>query len=211
MREDDVQMCAIYGADIIGFVVEYPHPVPWNLSVAEAKKLVSQVKNPTGICVVTGGTPEKIIRIADETKPDYIQLHSGESLKDTAFLVKELRKRRIKVIKTLFPDTPDLLNTAKEFAAAGVWALLYDPRKPDDAANGGDANLSVHSKLRQAVRCPVILAGGIKPENAAEIISAARPQVIDLMTGVERRHGEKDENKVRALFREIDRIATELP
>jgi len=207
MRERDVRMCARLGADIVGFVVEYPHPVPWNLDVAAAKELLAAAAGgPAKTCVVTGGAPDKIIRLAMETKPDYIQLHCRETIEDTAFLVRELGKHGIKIIKTVFPDTPDLEKTAQAFCAAGVAALLFDPRTPDNAAHGGMADLEVFDRLQRAVSCPVILAGGITPENAAEIVSQSGAARIDLMTGVETCPGVKDEGKVVALFQALQRI-----
>jgi len=207
-------MCIRHGADMVGFVVEYPRPVPWNLSAAKAKELIAAIPKPTKTCVVTGGSPDHVLRIAAETKPDTIQLHCNETLEDTAYLVRALGKQDIKIIKAIFPNTPDLEKAAADFCAAGVYALLFDPRTPDNAEHSGVADLSVYEKLQRAVCCPVILAGGITPENAAEI--ARRAQMIDLMTGVETSPGVKDEAKVIAFFRalalaaRLDAIADEL-
>jgi len=203
MRAQDVQMCAQHGADILGFVVEYPRPVPWNLSVAKAKELMAAVRRPSETCAVTSGSPDHVLHIAAETKPDYIQLHGNETLEDTAYLVSELGKRGIRIIKALFPDTPDLEKTAADFCAAGVYAVLFDPRTPNNAKHSGTADLSAYQKLRHAVDCPAILAGGINPENAAEIARQTKAQMIDLMTGVEISPGIKDETKVIALFQAL--------
>lgn len=202
-NEDDVKMCVCRGTDIIGFVVDYPRPVPWNLDARTAKKLAAGVFYPSEICVVTGGPPDKIIGLASEIKPDYVQLHSGETLGDTARLVLKLKKRGIKIIKTVFPDTPDLERAAAEFCKAGVYALLFDPRTPDNALTGGNANIDMFLFLKNAVSCPVILAGGINPGNAADIIQKTNAQIIDLMTGVEKAPGVKDEKKVKLLFEKI--------
>jgi phosphoribosylanthranilate isomerase len=203
MRAQDVQMCIRHGADMVGFVVEYPRPVPWNLSAAEAKELIATVGKPTQTCVVTGGSPEHVLRIATATQPDFIQLHGGETLEDTACLVGELEKRGIKVIKALFPDTPDLEKTAADFCAAGVHALLFDPRTPNNASHSGTADLPAYQRLRHAATCPAILAGGITPENAAQIVRQTKARMIDLMSGVEISPGIKDETKVAALFQAL--------
>jgi len=205
MRAQDVQMCARHGADIVGFVVEYPRPVPWNLSVAKAKELMAAVRRPTETCAVTSGSADHVLRIAAETKPDYIQLHGDETLEVTTHLVSELGKRGIRVIKALFPDTPDLEKTAADFCAAGVYAVLFDPRTPDNATHSGAADLSAYQKLRHALECPVVLAGGITPENAADIIRQTKARMIDLMTGVEVCPGIKDEAKIIALFQAVSK------
>ena len=202
-RADDVRMCVRHGADIIGVVVDYPRPVPWNLSVQAATELAKSVPAPAKICVVTGGQADKILGIALETKADYIQLHCGETLEDTAYIASMLRKHSIKVIKALFPDMPDLEQAAERFSAAGVYALLLDPRTPDNVISAGAANFSVYEKIRRVASCPVILAGGITHVNVKEAITQTGAPAIDLMTSVERSPGVKDEAKVRALFQEL--------
>jgi len=205
MRAEDVRMCIRHGAAIAGFVVDYPRPVPWNLSAKAAKELMPAVSKPAETCIVTGGRPEQILRLASALQPDYVQLHGGETLADTQRLVNELGKHSIKVIKTLFPGTPDLIKNAADFCSTGIYALLLDPRMPEHADRGGVADLSAFIRLRRAVSRPVILAGGITPENVAEIIRKTQAGIIDLMTGVERCHGIKDEAKVISLFKAIGR------
>ena len=207
MNENDVKMCVSHGADIIGFVVDYPHPVPWNLTVQSAKKFAAAVSRPSETCVVTGGSPDKIIKLISEIKPDYVQLHNGETLCDTAYLVGELGKRGVKIIKAIFPDTSDLEKTAKDFCEAGVYALLFDPRAPDNAAAGGIADIDTFIKLKNSVSCPVILAGGLNPGNVTEIIQKTNAQIIDLMTGVEKTPGNKDEIKIISLFKAVGSLA----
>ena len=206
MRAKDVRMCIRHGANIVGFVVEYPRPVPWNLSAANAKKLLAAVRGPAETCVVTGGPLDHVLRIAMETKPNYMQLHYGESLEDTARLASELGKQGIKIIKAIFPDTPDLEKAGTDFCAAGVYALLFDPRTPDKAEHGGTANLAAYIKFRCAIGCPVILAGGITPENVAGIVRETQAQMIDVMTSVENSPGIKDEMKVIALFQVLQSL-----
>lgn len=196
-------MCVRHGADILGFVVEYPRPVPWNVRAEAAKELMEAVSEPAKTCLVTGGTPEKVIKLALQIRPNYIQLHCGESLEDTLSILDNVKKYGSKVIKTLFPHMPDLEKTAKNFSAAGVDALLLDPRTPDNPVGKGAANLAAYAKLQAAASCPVILAGGITPENVKELVLQTEAPIIDLMTGVERSPGMKDAAKVMAFFQAL--------
>ena len=201
MREEDVVMCARHGTDIIGFVVDYPHSVPWNINAQKAKGLISLAPESCETCIVTSGKTDKILKLVLDIKPDYVQLHGRENAADTEYLVNELAKHNIKVIKTIFPDTPDLIKTAADFCKAGVYALLFDPRTPDNAAKGGTVEISEFISLKNAVKCPVILAGGINPENVKKIIETTDAQIIDLMTGIEKSPGMKEEEKVISLFK----------
>jgi phosphoribosylanthranilate isomerase len=203
MSAQDVQTCVDCGVDIIGFVVDYPHQVPWNISVTSARQLIDRVSPPTETCVVTGGSPEKILEIVKETQPDYVQLHNNESLEDVASIIKHLRREKTRVIKVLFPDMPDIEKAAVEFASIGVDALLLDARTPDNATESGTINPRLYKKLESLIECPVILAGGITPENVTEIVSRTNAPIIDIMTGVEQCPGKKDMGRIRALMRDM--------
>jgi len=157
-------------------------------------------KPPAETCVVTGGERGAVLRIASTLAPNYIQLHCNETLEDTAYFVRELGKHNIKIIKTIFPNTPDPEKAAADFSAVGVYALLFDPRTPDNAGHGGNADIAAFHRLQRAAGCPVIIAGGITPENAAEIARQSGASILDLMTGVEKTSGVKDEERVAALF-----------
>ncbi|MCL2679328.1 MAG: hypothetical protein FWF18_03470 [Dehalococcoidia bacterium] len=196
-------MCLIYGADILGFVVDYPIPVPWNLNPAAAKELMSSVSGRAKTCVVTGGSPENTIRLAKELKPDYIQLHASETLADVGYLVGKLGEFGVKIIKAVFPDTPDLEKTATDFCKTGIHSLLFDARTPNNAITGGIADLSLFRSLQIAAIIPIILAGGITPENVTNIVLMSKAEAIDIMTGLELSPGVKDEAKVAALFQAL--------
>ena len=137
-------------------------------------------------------------------------VHGLDGLDEISLLgktrINHLKNGEVNTIEIAPEDfglTPDLEKTARDFCAAGVYALLFDPRTPDNAATGGAADLSAFIRLRRAVNCPVMLAGGIRPENVAEIVQKTGAQMIDLMTGVECRPGVKEEVKVAALFRAL--------
>jgi len=196
-------MCVRHGADILGFVVDYPQETPWNVRAESAKELMKAVSEAAETCIVTGGAPAKVLNLALKIKPNYVQLHCGETLEDTVYISDKLGKHGIKVIKTLFPQMPDLEKAAKDFSTAGVYALLLDPRTPDNAVAGGAVNLSAYKKLRCAVNCPVILAGGINSENVKEVVFQTEAPIIDLMTGVEHLPGLKDAAKVLAFFQSL--------
>ena len=200
-RADDLWMCVRFGADIVGFVVDYPRPVPWNLDLQQASELIKSTPPSAKTCVVTGGATGKILSLARELRPDYLQLHYGETPEETAYLCGELRELGIRVIKALSPGLPDLEQAAVSFAATGVYALLLDPRTPDNAAHGaGTASFAVYKKVARAVSCPVFLAGGITSANVREAVRQTGAPLIDLMTGVESSPGVKDRAKVAALF-----------
>ena len=67
MREEDIETCVRYGTDIVGFVVEYPVDVPWNLERERAKELIEHFwiiseksDQPVKCCIVSGGDVDKL-------------------------------------------------------------------------------------------------------------------------------------------------------
>ncbi len=104
-RAEDVRLCRTLGADLAGFVTEYPLPVPWNLTESEAAALLPEIKPPLRSCIVTGGSRDKIAALARRLRPHFVQLHYRETISDTLYLCKALRRQGTGVFKTL-PHAP---------------------------------------------------------------------------------------------------------
>lgn len=194
MRQEDVQLCCRIGVDICGFVTEYPIDVPWNLTRTQCAALLHSVSAPSKSCIVTGGSREKILNLALELRPNFVQLHYHETAEDAAYLVKELAPYGVGVIKTVSPG-----EDINMLCASGIYALLVDARGPGNATAGGAADLDFYCQVQSIATCPVMLAGGITAENVQSVITEAAPDLIDVMTGVELSPGIKSEQKIVSL------------
>jgi len=203
MRAEDVTLCAGLSADILGFVTEYPAPVPWNLTSDEAAALLADAPSTCKTCLVTGGSAQKVVALAAALQPDYIQLHYHETPSQTAEIACELRALGIGVIRAVFPDAQDLERDLEELCASDIRALLADPRVPTDAARGGLADIMFFERVRGLSNKPVILAGGLTPDNVDDLLQKTGAQHIDVMTGVERSPGIKDAAMVETLIRAV--------
>lgn len=211
MRAQDVALCIALRVDILGFVTEYPLPVPWNLTRQEAHARMAEVHSRAKTCMVTGGQVDRVVALALELRPDYVQLHFHETLEDTRQIVKALAPYSIGVIKTIPADSGERLaqfgdarpeQCAVMLERAGVAAVLVDSRAPGNAGESGrPADLELYHRVRSAVAIPVVLAGGITPENGEALLRHTQPQWIDVMTGVESSPGCKDARRLRALVR----------
>ncbi len=210
-QNQDVHLCHKFGVNIAGFVTEYPLPVPWNLTAVEAKSLLAEVRAPMNSCIVTGGTREKIIALADKLHPDYVQLHYHETLSDAEYIAGVLRSLNIGVIKTLPPSrqerlaqfgTENIRECTKLVNSTGVYALLADTRTPSNAAEHGTSlEADLYQQIKSCAQKPVILAGGITPNNLPQILSSVQPDIIDIMTGVEKSPGVKDRAKLDLIMK----------
>lgn len=210
MRSEDVALCSRMGVDLAGFVTEYPAEVPWNLTREEAEPLIRQVQLPMRSCVVTGGERNKISDLAERLRPDFIQLHYRETLEDVKWIVRQLEPYGIGVIKTIpFSKEERNIQFGTDSVAqcislldqSGVRAILADSRSVNNASGPGRmADLKIYRMAAELSNLPVILAGGIAPENAEKLIKTEKPDWVDVMTGVEVFPGVKDPMKLRAIM-----------
>jgi phosphoribosylanthranilate isomerase len=215
-RANDVQMCINLGIDILGFVTEYPLPVPWNMSRTETLPLLSMVRAPQRSCIVTGGTPEKVIGLAACLRPSMVQLHYQETLEDTIIIADALRELDIDVIKTVPPaiedriaqfGTADINVIVKELCNTRIYGLLADSRVPANASeNGSKLDLGFCSQIISLSSKPVIIAGGINADNVRDFIAQTDTGFIDIMTGVESSPGEKDSGLLTRLLSSVNNL-----
>lgn len=161
----------------------------WNEAIEDALGRAG----PLAVGVFADQTAEEVNAIAEETGIDLIQLSGGEN---EAF-VRLMRRPALRTVHVR-PRTAaaDVLAAAVPGAGAGIH-LDTD----GGAARGGTGvpfDWSVAAEAGRAL--PVMLAGGLTPENVADAIAAARPWAVDVSSGVET-DGAKDAGKVRAFLR----------
>ncbi|MCR3921940.1 MAG: phosphoribosylanthranilate isomerase [Firmicutes bacterium] len=212
MNHYDVTQCVNNGADMVGFVVDYPIDVPWNLTVEVAKELIKQVPAFVETCVVTGGSVEKVLALADVLHPSVIQLHHQETLTDVKEIAHQLQRRGVKTIKALrinesglcdFEITDPIL-AALALCQCNLSALLVDTySETQPGGTGITVDLSSFLKIQKASVIPVILAGGLKANNVVEIITKTKPYAVDVLTGVEECPGTKDPVKLKKFIEHV--------
>lgn len=161
----------------------------WNEAIEDALGRAG----PLAVGVFADQTADEVNALAEETGIDLIQLSGGE---DDAF-ARLMRRPALRTVHVR-PRTAaaDVLAAAVPGAGAGVH-LDTD----GGAARGGTGvpfDWSVAAEAGRAL--PVMLAGGLTPENVADAIAAARPWAVDVSSGVET-DGAKDAGKVRAFVR----------
>lgn len=213
MNEHDIRLCEEAGVDMLGFVVDYPVPVPWNLTVNEARPLIQAVSPFVSTAIVTGGSVEKVLDLARKTRPNVVQLHYEESLADIREITRELRGQGMKVIKALRIDKnghcnfeiEDPVLAARELAKTGISAILVDSYvETRPGGTGVLVNLSTFKMILQESTVPVILAGGLNAENVQPLVNELQPYAVDVMTGVEERPGKKDEDSIKQFMKGVN-------
>ncbi len=213
MNQKDLELCVQAGVHTTGFVVDFPEPVPWNLSPAEARRLIDKVPAMVSSCVVTGGAVDKILALAQTARPDIIQLHHQETLEEVKELSSRLSCWGIKTIKALRIDSQgrcafeisDPPAAARALQEAGISALVVDSYTTSlPGGTGIMVELSTFKRIRNHTHLPVILAGGLNPANTLKVLEESHPYAIDVLTGVEERPGRKDPRKVKELMQAVN-------
>ena len=216
MTEKDVHMCAKAGADAVGFVTEYPISVPWNISRDEARDLAALTPPFMTTTAVVGGPAETILQIAETVRPNLLQLHGDETLAEIGQICLALENTGTKVIKALRIDIDtgkakfaieDPLEAVKVLAATGISGLVVDSKTASrPAGTGVPLDWEIVQKMAALISIPLILAGGLTVQNVTAAIERVRPYGVDIISGVEKAPGVKDEQRVVQFVRTAKQI-----
>ena len=193
-RPDQARACADLGADAIGLV--FFEKSPRNVSPEQAAA-VKAVLPPRVAAVGVFVDPDRefLARTVRRCGLDIVQLHGSESPEFVADMQTELK---VPIIKVLFATRSPGLGDAAGYGAAGY--LVECGRGP---LPGGNA-MAWDWAAAEAVgrEFPLILAGGLAPDNVADAIGACLPDAVDASSSLEAGHGIKDlENVARFIAR----------
>ena len=143
-----------------------------------------------------------IAEIAAFVGLDAIQLSGDESPETCAAVA---RATGLPILRALRLRTADDLPLLDDYALAGVTLMLDTPS--DDGSYGGIGQPGDWRLAAEAARrWPIILAGGLTPDNLAEALAVAAPRGVDISSGVET-NGAKDASKIAAFLR-VARVST---
>ncbi len=180
--------CARAGADAIGLV--FFEKSPRNVSLAKAcaiTRVLPETVIPWGVFV--DAPFERIMEIQKACGLRAVQLHGNEP----PDLLEKLAAQHLLVIKALFKARQPFLTDAENYPHATHFLVEYGKGVlPGGNAESWDYALSTG----MATPKPVILAGGLTPENVTQALSLARPWGLDISSGVEKSPGIKDIGKV---------------
>ncbi len=196
-RVEDAIMATYCGADSIGLVVGQKHNSDDFIDKHLAKKIVKECPPYISPVLVTElDDAEEISNLAHEIGATSIQLHSDCSVDSIISIRKSLP--HVKLIKNFHVKGLEIIHAMKPFESV-VDAFILDTL---DLANDkvGSTGLvhdwNISRDIVKEVSRPVILAGGLTPENIREAIQFVRPYGVDASSGLKDSDGFKDEMKV---------------
>jgi phosphoribosylanthranilate isomerase len=206
--KDNVDVAS--GADAAGFIVSTPESSR-EISPGLASRLADDTAPFTStVAVTTESDPDELRRLVKKVKPDSLQVHT------------QLQPNQLRKIKNETPETTDLitllpvagkegevLEKARNLAGSAADALLLDSKSGESTGGTGETHdWSVSAKIRHALHpFPVILAGGLAPDNVGKAIRQVRPYGVDVASGVED-DGQRSNQKVKRFLEEVRKIET---
>jgi indole-3-glycerol phosphate synthase/phosphoribosylanthranilate isomerase len=153
-------------------------------------------RGPLAIGVFVNEPVERIAEIAATVGLDAVQL-SGDESPEVCAMVAETTG--LLVLRALRLRSADDLPLLDEYALAGTILMLDTPT--DDASYGGTGQAGDWRLAAEASRrWPIILAGGLTPDNLADALAAVAPRGVDVSSGVET-DGVKDIEKITTFLR----------
>lgn len=201
--EKDLSVAVEAGADALGFVVDVPSS-PRNLSIKRAEELMKLVPIFTKHVVVTVPSNSTALKtMCKQLKPDALQVH-GELIRNVQAFRKSLPNMRL--IRGL--------HVRGEISKVGLESLkLFDGLLLDSYVKGkyGGTGVIHNWELSKRVReliypIPLILAGGLTPDNIKKAIRIVQPYAVDVSSGVETSLGVKDPKKIVEFIEKVKTV-----
>lgn len=213
---EDRNLAAAAGADWFGVVVETDFS-PRSLTIEAARPLFTEPPIPA-VALVFEMAEERLCHLVETLAPTAVQFLN---LEEPAVLQR---------LKAAYPSLElwqsvhlppagsevsldTVLETVQIYLTAGVDLLLFDTAatlggKIKFGGTGVTADWNIIRKALDTIRgkVPVLLAGGVGPENAVAGIDAVIPDGIDLCSGVEAEPGRRDPEKVLALMTAVRNV-----
>lgn len=193
-RIDEAVACATLGADAIGCVF-YPKS-PRHLTDHQARNICLAIpKQVRAVGVFANETFTRIMRRVERCGLWAVQLHGQESPN----LITRLRKESLVVIKALFAEGQPSFEDASKYHASAFLLECGRGKLPGGNARRWDWSLANGTGNRH----PLIIAGGLSPDNILYAMKVSRPRAVDVSSGVENSPGIKDLVKVAAFINKV--------
>jgi phosphoribosylanthranilate isomerase len=199
-NSEDALGAADLGADAIGFIFQTASPR--YVSPQKAKEIIRLLPSAiTRVGVFVNCDEDEVKRTADICGLDVIQLHGDESPEYCRRFPPEA------IVKAVSLNSPDDLACLGSY---DVRAFLADSRH-DGRYGGTGRKANWELAARAAEKYPLILAGGLNAANIAVGLATVKPTAVDINSGVEKKPGRKDHERMRqliAIVKDIDQVSS---
>lgn len=196
-RVEDAVAAAELGVDAVGMVL---HANSLRRIGVELARRILDALPPfvTAVGLFVDAPEQTLLKIADDLGLRHLQLHGQE----TPAMVAALKGRAvIKALKVCGNTLGDDLKTWR--GAANLHALLLDSGGGSGLVNDWQAIRTCRDRGEFAGLPPIIVAGGLRPDNVAEVVRLLRPWAVDVSSGIESSPGVKSRQKMAAFVEAV--------
>ena len=198
-RIEDIHSAVNAGVDAIGFV--FYAPSPRSVTIEQAKELTKHI--PAYVQIVglfVNATADEVTQVLEHVPLDMLQFHGDETAEQCQQIALQTKRRWYKAIQVK-PEL-DIIKAIKSYQHAGASAVLLDAWHPE--LKGGTGHSFDWSQF-PTLNVPLILAGGLKPENIEDAIKTTRAYAVDVSGGVESAKGIKDQQLIEHFMQGVQR------
>ena len=208
---EEALFCESVGVDALGFTVRLPSGVHDDLTEAKARSIVAALPPFVSTVAITYvDTAREAADLCRYLGVSTLQLHGEFPSQELPVLRAALPHLRI--IRAVHVTGPEARARARSLERHVDAIILdtYDPATGRHGATGRTHDWRLSRALVEASRVPIILAGGLTPENVAEAIATVRPWAVDVHTGVEHGDGRRSFDRIRAFVAAVRGAAAAL-
>lgn len=183
------QFAADAGADAIGLVCYQPSPR--YVGIEQAREIARALPPfVTSVALFVNPTQQEVEAVLARCPISLLQFHGDEDASFCeGFGLPYLKAFRVKA-------GMNLLEYAASYESAAGW--LFDAHS--DALYGGTGKSFDWNLIPRGLQRPLVLSGGLNPDNVAAAIKQLRPWAVDVSSGVESAKGQKDERLITAFI-----------
>jgi len=197
---EEALFCESVGVDALGFTLELPDGAHDDLTRTKARWIIEQLPESVLPVVITYvKSAADGCALVNDTAAAAIQFHGG------------IPEPEIRMFRSMCPDMKTIgrvtvsdrcaLLNAQGFRLP-LWDAIildsFDPGTGRTGATGRTHDWSISAEIVSRCSLPVILAGGLNPENVAAAIRIVRPHGVDAHTGLENIDGARNFEKIKA-------------
>jgi phosphoribosylanthranilate isomerase len=193
---DDARRAADLGAWALGMIF-WPDS-PRRCAPEDSEAIAAELRRRTELVgVFVNATLDEVAAAADRASLSILQLHGDEG---PAYCREAARRTGAKVMKAVRVGNAAHVRSLQSFPTD---LHLLDAYVPGSRGGTGESfNWELARSHRGPV--PVVLSGGLTPDNVGQAIAAARPFAVDTASGTEAEPGRKDPAKLTAFFRAVE-------
>lgn len=191
----DAKVAVENGASAIGLI--FYEKSPRAISIENAKSISKQLSySVIRVGVFVNQNKDFIDKTISEVQLNMIQLHGDESS-------NFCNQFEVPIFKAVRIKNEASLSVMDQYNVAGILLDTFSNKQ-----YGGTGKTFDWSLINEQIDTPIILSGGLNPDNILDAIDSVKPAAIDVNSGVELSPGKKDHQKINLLFEKLKNTNT---